>query len=339
MLSPVIFNRVFTNIFLSKIRFEFVFHCTFNTIERNSFLAMLFVDIIWTCFTTSKRTFDQNYSFYVNDASTNSYHGTTCSGTTMLDTRRCRAKFRNVQQFSELFVYNSFVKFYSNVCCLSLTAIINIWRWNNVRFKWKFNLSANVSSRHWTFQIFRQWSCSNQFLEWFHSWYDTWTSAIVQSNRVSMNRHHHIVVCQRLETCVRYSSMSNHWQEKENCNRCIRWSHSAWLLWAVRLPKKKSLKLQKIKSLFIASFRYITAAIDWCRWIENEQRIENERQLAAKIQDELFRIKLYRNRMEIDQYQKSSISNRFESTNRSPEYYSPDDIQTILQRTAKFTRS
>lgn len=89
---------------------------------------------------------------------------------------------------------------------------------------------------------------------------------------------------------------------------------------------------------FVSS-RYIIAAIDWCKWVWNEELAEQQRDLAKKVQQELFRIKLYRNRMDIDQYQQSSMSNPTEPIVKSPKYYSPDDIKDILQNTAKFTRS
>jgi hypothetical protein len=83
--------------------------------------------------------------------------------------------------------------------------------------------------------------------------------------------------------------------------------------------------------------RYILAALDWCLWIANEKRGDQQRQLAANIQDELFRLKLYRNRMEINEYQQSTILNS--TVTNSIESYTPDDIQQLLQRTAKFTRT
>ncbi|CAF2348522.1 unnamed protein product [Rotaria sp. Silwood2] len=83
--------------------------------------------------------------------------------------------------------------------------------------------------------------------------------------------------------------------------------------------------------------QYITAAIDWCMWIWNEKRIEDQRNLANDIQEELFRLKLYRNRIEIKEYQQSTTINT--PIKNQVDYYSPDDIKQILDRTAKFTRT
>ena len=75
--------------------------------------------------------------------------------------------------------------------------------------------------------------------------------------------------------------------------------------------------------------------MDWCLWIWDEKRREDQHNLAANIQEELFRLKLYRNRMEISDYQQSPI---LTSTVTHPtDYYSPDDIRQILDRTARFT--
>ena len=85
-------------------------------------------------------------------------------------------------------------------------------------------------------------------------------------------------------------------------------------------------------------FRYISAAIDWCMWVWNEKRSEEQRHLESHIREELFRLKLYRNRTEIEEFQQST--NRMASvTKTSMEYYSPDDIKQILERTAQFTRT
>ena len=72
-------------------------------------------------------------------------------------------------------------------------------------------------------------------------------------------------------------------------------------------------------------------------WIWNEKRIEDQRHLANDIQKELFRLKLYRNMIEIEEYQQSPLV-RTSVTNQI-EYYSPDDIKQILDRIAQFTRT
>jgi hypothetical protein len=73
-------------------------------------------------------------------------------------------------------------------------------------------------------------------------------------------------------------------------------------------------------------------------WIWNEKRIEDQRNLGNHIQEELFRLKLYRNRNEIKEYQQSTIINTPIIKNQI-EYYSPDDIKQILERTAQFTKT
>ena len=83
------------------------------------------------------------------------------------------------------------------------------------------------------------------------------------------------------------------------------------------------------------SSRYITATMDWCLWIWDEKRREDQHNLSANIQEELFRLKLYRNRMEISDYQQSPILTS--TVTHSTDYYSPDDIRQILDRTARFT--
>ncbi|CAF5191628.1 unnamed protein product, partial [Rotaria magnacalcarata] len=82
--------------------------------------------------------------------------------------------------------------------------------------------------------------------------------------------------------------------------------------------------------------QYITAAIDWCMWVSNEKRMEEQRSLSNDIQEELFRLKLYRNRTEIKEYQQSTTIDT--PVRNQIEYYSPDDIKQILDRTAKFTK-
>ncbi|CAF0804038.1 unnamed protein product [Adineta ricciae] len=83
--------------------------------------------------------------------------------------------------------------------------------------------------------------------------------------------------------------------------------------------------------------QYISAAIDWCLWAWNEKRIEEQRNLANNIQQELFRLKLFTNMMEIQDYQQSAMVST--PVTNSNEYYSPEDIKQILARTAKFTQS
>jgi hypothetical protein len=73
-------------------------------------------------------------------------------------------------------------------------------------------------------------------------------------------------------------------------------------------------------------------------WIWNEKRIEDQRNLGNHIQEELFRLKLYRNRNEIKEYQQSTTINTPIIKNQI-EYYSPDDIKQILERTAQFTKT
>ncbi len=73
-------------------------------------------------------------------------------------------------------------------------------------------------------------------------------------------------------------------------------------------------------------------------WIWNEKRIEDQRNLGNHIQEELFRLKLYRNMTEIKDYQQSTTINPSVTKNQI-EYYSPDDIKQILERTAQFTRT
>lgn len=65
--------------------------------------------------------------------------------------------------------------------------------------------------------------------------------------------------------------------------------------------------------------------------------MDEQQHLENKIQEELFRLKLYRNMSEIQEYQKSTIINKPITT--QVEYYSPDDIKQILDRTAKFTKN
>ncbi|CAF3576240.1 unnamed protein product [Adineta steineri] len=83
--------------------------------------------------------------------------------------------------------------------------------------------------------------------------------------------------------------------------------------------------------------QYISAAIDWCMWVWNEKRTEEQRNLANSIQEELFRLKLFSNMNQIKDYQQSTTINP-PITNQI-EYYSPDDIKQILERTAQFTRT
>jgi len=73
-------------------------------------------------------------------------------------------------------------------------------------------------------------------------------------------------------------------------------------------------------------------------WAWNEKRMEDQRNLGNHIQEELFRLKLYRNMTEIKEYQQSTTINTPRIKN-SIEYYSPDDIKQILERTAQFTRT
>lgn len=72
-------------------------------------------------------------------------------------------------------------------------------------------------------------------------------------------------------------------------------------------------------------------------WVSNEKRIEEQRSLANDVQQELFRLKLYRNMIEIKEYQQSTPVDK--TVQSQVEYYSPDDIKQILDRTAKFTKS
>lgn len=72
-------------------------------------------------------------------------------------------------------------------------------------------------------------------------------------------------------------------------------------------------------------------------WVSNEKRIEEQRSLANDVQQELFRLKLYRNMIEIKEYQQSTPVDK--TVKSQVEYYSPDDIKQILDRTAKFTKS
>lgn len=72
-------------------------------------------------------------------------------------------------------------------------------------------------------------------------------------------------------------------------------------------------------------------------WVWNEKRIEDQHNLESHIQEELFRLKLYRNMTEIKEYQQSTTVNKPIIKNQM-EYYSPDDIKQILERTAQFTK-
>lgn len=72
-------------------------------------------------------------------------------------------------------------------------------------------------------------------------------------------------------------------------------------------------------------------------WAWNEKRAEDQRHLANSIQDELFQLKLYRNMAEIKEYQQSTTMHK--PVINKVEYYSPDDIKQILDRTAKFTKT
>lgn len=72
-------------------------------------------------------------------------------------------------------------------------------------------------------------------------------------------------------------------------------------------------------------------------WVWNEKRAEEQRKLENHIQEELFQLKLYRNRTEIEEYQQAKVKSSA-SAKPSMEYYSPDDIKKILERTAQFTR-
>ena len=72
-------------------------------------------------------------------------------------------------------------------------------------------------------------------------------------------------------------------------------------------------------------------------WVWNEKRADEQRKLENHIQEELFQLKLYRNRTEIEEYQQSR-SKPTSSAKPSMEYYSPDDIKQLLERTAQFTR-
>jgi len=74
-------------------------------------------------------------------------------------------------------------------------------------------------------------------------------------------------------------------------------------------------------------------------WIWNEKRIEDQRNLGNHIQEELFRLKLYRNRNEIKDYQQSTTTINTPIIKNQIEYYSPDDIKQILERTAQFTKT
>jgi hypothetical protein len=73
-------------------------------------------------------------------------------------------------------------------------------------------------------------------------------------------------------------------------------------------------------------------------WVWNEKRLEDQHHLGNHIQEELFRLKLYRNMTEIKEYQQSTITNT-PVINNHREYYSPDDIKQLLQRTAQFTKT
>ncbi len=73
-------------------------------------------------------------------------------------------------------------------------------------------------------------------------------------------------------------------------------------------------------------------------WVWNEKRLEDQRNLGNQIQEELFQLKLYRNITEIKEYQQSKTINT-PRMKESIEYYSPDDIKQILERTAQFTRT
>ncbi len=71
-------------------------------------------------------------------------------------------------------------------------------------------------------------------------------------------------------------------------------------------------------------------------WVWNEKRVADQRNLADNIQEELFRLKLFTNMIEIKEYQQSAIINT--PVTDQIEYYSQDDIKQILDRTAQFTR-
>jgi len=72
-------------------------------------------------------------------------------------------------------------------------------------------------------------------------------------------------------------------------------------------------------------------------WVWNEKRVADQRNLADNIQEELFRLKLFTNMIEIKEYQQSAIIHT--PVTDKIEYYSPDDIKQILDRTAQFTRT
>lgn len=76
-------------------------------------------------------------------------------------------------------------------------------------------------------------------------------------------------------------------------------------------------------------------------WVLDEKRKDEEEQLAANVQEELFRLKLFRNRAEIKEYQRtpSQPQQQQRTTSSSTVSYTPDEIQKILQRTAQFTRT
>lgn len=104
------------------------------------------------------------------------------------------------------------------------------------------------------------------------------------------------------------------------------------------VTNSKFIVYQRRKRIDSCLLRYISAAIDWCIWIWNEKRAEEQRHLENQIQQELFQLKLYRNRTEIEEYQQSTIRTP-SITKTSMEYYSPEDIKQILEQTAQFTRT
>lgn len=126
--------------------------------------------------------------------------------------------------------------------------------------------------------------------------------------------------------------MSHHEREKADYHRRLRRHGRARLLRAV-----STRPLTDTITSVTCPCRYISAAMDWCLWVWNEKRSEEQRNLASNIQNELFRLKLFTNMLDIQEYQQSL--NTSAPAASAAEYYSPDDIKQLLERTARFTRT
>lgn len=71
-------------------------------------------------------------------------------------------------------------------------------------------------------------------------------------------------------------------------------------------------------------------------WVLNEKHSVEREHLEQHVQQELFRLRLYRNKSEIEKYQQSSLKTPVKSQT-TVEYFSPEDIKQLLEKTARFT--